>query len=121
MKRQLFENILLMTDSYKVSHIKGYVKGLKRLQSYLESRGGKYSHTLFFGLQYFIKRYLTGKVITLEKINEAEAFWNAHFGREDVFPRLAWLSLLKKHGGKLPIKIRAVPEGSVIPNGNVLM
>jgi nicotinamide phosphoribosyltransferase len=121
MKRDIFLNILLMVDSYKVSHKNGYVKGLKKIQSYLESRGGKYSHTLFFGLQYFIKRYLQGVVITREKINEAEAFWNSHFGRNDVFPREAWENLLTKHGGKLPIIIRAVPEGTIVPNQNVLM
>lgn len=114
-------NILLMTDSYKVSHKNGYVKGLRRIQSYLESRGGKYGQTLFFGLQYFLKRYLQGKVITKAGIDEAEAFWNAHFGRTDVFPRQAWIDLWAKHEGYLPIKISAVPEGIVIPNRNVLL
>jgi nicotinamide phosphoribosyltransferase len=120
--RTLFDwNILLMTDSYKVSHKNGYVKGLKKIQSYLESRGGKYGKTVFFGLQYFLKRYLAGKVITKQKIDEAEAFWNAHFGRTDVFPRQAWLDLWAKHNGYLPIRICAVPEGSIIPYQNVLL
>lgn len=122
MQRQLlFSNILLMTDSYKVSHIHGYIKGLKKIRSYLESRGGKYPYTVFYGLQYFIKRYLQGEVISLKKIEEAEAFWNSHFGRKDVFPKDAWLKLLEKHKGKLPVRIRAVPEGARIPNSNVLM
>jgi nicotinamide phosphoribosyltransferase len=114
-------NILLLTDSYKVSHKNGYVKGLKRIQSYLESRGGKYGKTLFFGLQYFLKRYLQGKVITKAKIDEAEAFWNAHFGRTDVFPRQAWIDLWAKHDGYLPVRICAVPEGTIIPYQNVLL
>jgi nicotinamide phosphoribosyltransferase len=118
----LFEfNILLLTDSYKVSHKNGYVKGLKKIQSYLESRGGKYGKTLFFGLQYFLKRYLQGKVITKAHIDEAEVFWNSHFGRTDVFPRQAWLDLWAKHDGYLPIRICAVPEGSIIPYQNVLL
>lgn len=117
----IFNNILLMTDSYKVSHRNGYVKGLRRLQSYLESRGGRYEKTVFFGLQYFIKRYLVGNVISQAKIDEAETFWNSHFGRTDVFPRAEWERLLFKYGGKLPIRIRAVPEGSVIPYKNALM
>lgn len=28
---------------------------------YFESRGGKYDEVVFFGLQYFLKRYLQGK------------------------------------------------------------
>lgn len=87
----------------------------------MESRGGKYQKTLFFGLQYFLKKYLTGKVITIEKIDEAQNFWNAHFGRTDVFPREAWVALLDAHGGKLPIRIRAVPEGTLVSYKNVLM
>lgn len=32
-----------------------------------------------------------------------------------------WLYILKAHGGKLPLRIRAVPEGSVVPvkNGEI--
>lgn len=32
-----------------------------------------------------------------------------------------WIYILKKYGGKLPLLIRAVPEGSVVPcnNGNL--
>ena len=29
-----------------------------------------------------------------------------------------WLHILEKHGGKLPLRIRAVPEGSVVPVKN---
>jgi nicotinamide phosphoribosyltransferase len=120
--KDIFDNLLLMTDSYKVSHKNGYKKGLKKLQSYLEARGGKYQKAVFFGLQYFLKRYFVGnEVITLAKIDQAQAFWEAHFGRKDVFPRDAWLSLLEKHKGALPIRIRAVPEGTVVPIKNVLM
>lgn len=111
----ILTNLMKMSDSYKVSHVHGYVKGLKKIQSHLTSRGGKYNKTLFFGLQYFIKRYLQGEVITLDKINQAEHFWKNHFGRTDVFNRQAWVDLLNAHGGKLPIRIRAVPEGSLIP------
>jgi nicotinamide phosphoribosyltransferase len=116
----MFENIIKMTDSYKVSHIHGYVKGLQKIQSYLESRGGRHERTLFFGLQYFIKRYLQGVVITAAKIEEASTFWNAHLG-PDIFPKQAWYELLVAHGGRLPILIRAVPEGTLVPQKNVLM
>merc|ERR1719182_466616 len=38
-----------------------------------------------------------------------------HFNRE------GWEYILKEHGGKLPIIIKAVPEGTTVPNKNVLM
>lgn len=32
-----------------------------------------------------------------------------------------WMYILNKHGGRLPLLIKAVPEGSVVPykNGNI--
>ena len=49
-------NILLLSDSYKPSHWKQLPDGTTILHSYLESRGGKFNNTLFFGLQYQIKK-----------------------------------------------------------------
>ena len=62
------ENLILLTDSYKFTHWKQYPNGTTKVYSYLESRGGKFDNTLFYGLQYFIKKYLSGKVVTDEKI-----------------------------------------------------
>jgi nicotinamide phosphoribosyltransferase len=113
-------NILLLTDSYKPSHWKQLPKGVTILRSYLESRGGKFDNTLFYGLQYIIKKYLQGKVITLNKINRAKLFWDAHLG-PGHFNMDGWLHILDKHDGHLPVIIKAVPEGSVIPTSNVLL
>ena len=38
----------------------------------------------------------------------------AHFNEE------GWLHILNEHGGMLPISIKSVPEGSVVPVKNVL-
>ena len=65
------ENIILATDSYKVSHYKQYPPGTEYVYSYFESRGGKFDEICFFGLQYFVKRYLCGPVVTEDKIAEA--------------------------------------------------
>ncbi len=113
-------NILLLTDSYKPSHWKQIPKGTTILRSYLESRGGKFDNTLFFGLQYLIKEYLQGKVVTLDKIYKAKQFWDAHLG-PGVFNIDGWMHILEKHNGRLPVIIKAVPEGSVVPTGNVLL
>lgn len=113
-------NILLLTDSYKPTHWKQLPKGVTILRSYLESRGGKFNNTLVYGFQYIIKEYLQGKVITLNKINRAKLFWDAHLG-PGHFNMDGWLHILEKHNGHLPVIIKAVPEGSVIPTGNVLL
>lgn len=114
-------NLLLSSDSYKASHWAQYPPKTTHIYSYLESRGGQFSETVFFGLQYLLKEYLAGVVVTCEKIDEAEAFWTAHFGHSGMFHKAGWEHILSKHGGRLPVRIRAVPEGSVVPVKNVLL
>jgi len=113
-------NILTLTDSYKTSHWKQYPKGTSKVYSYLESRGGKFNNTMFYGLQYFIKQYLSGQVVTEEKIQRAKKFWDAHLG-PNHFNEAGWRHILDKHNGHLPVRIKAVPEGTVVKTGNVLV
>ncbi len=116
----LDNNLLLLTDSYKVTHWKQYSPGTQNVYSYLEARGGASEEIIFFGLQYFIKRYLTGQVITREKIEEAEKIYKSHFG-QDLFNKTGWEYILEKHGGMLPVEICAVKEGLKLPISRVLM
>ena len=114
-------NIAMMTDSYKASHWKQYPKKTTKIVSYLESRGSKLSdHTLFFGLQYYIKRYLSGNVIDKNGVDIAEKFWTEHLG-PGVFDRTKWDYIVEKYNGMLPIKICAVREGNRVKNHNVLL
>ena len=114
-------NICWLTDSYKVSHFKQYPPGTRRVYSYFESRSGStFPEVCFFGLRYFLERYLAGEVVTVEKIDEAESLFRQHFGG-DVFNRAGWMHIVEKHGGRLPIVIKAVPEGTIVPESNVLM
>ena len=115
------QNILLLTDSYKVSHHKQYPPGTETIFSYFESRGGDFSETVFFGLQYYLKRYLQGVRVTREAIQFAANFYARHLGNPNIFHRVGWEQILSKHGGRLPVVIRAVPEGTVVPVSNVLM
>ena len=110
-------NIILDTDSYKSSHFLQYPKGTRKLFSYLESRGGRYPATRFFGLQYLLKRYLSVRV-TAEMVEEARELITAH---GEPFPYDGWMHIVNAHGGKLPLEIRAVPEGMLVPVRNVLM
>ncbi|XP_048587754.1 nicotinamide phosphoribosyltransferase [Nematostella vectensis] len=114
-----FENILLVTDSYKVSHHRQYPDGTSTVFSYFESRGGKFPEVCFFGLQYIIKKWLLGKVVTEEKIQEAKSLYKLHFGSE-IFNEEGWRYILEEYDGHLPIRIRAIPEGTVVPVKNVL-
>ena len=113
---KLAKNILLNTDSYKVSMFKQYPAGTTGVYSYIESRGGVYDSTLMFGLQAFIKEYLL-EPITQADIDVADEILTAH---GEPFNREGWEYILSEHQGFLPLVIRAVPEGTVVPVSNVL-
>jgi nicotinamide phosphoribosyltransferase len=112
----LNDNLVMDTDSYKFSHWPQYPKNTSYMFSYLESRGGKYAQTLFTGLQPILKRLEKG--FTMENVEEARTFAAAH---GEPFNYEGWKRMFEKHGGKLPVRIRAVPEGFVIPTSNILM
>lgn len=110
-------NIILQTDSYKLTQPKQYPKDMVYMHDYLESRGGVYGYTKFFGLQYYTEKYLM-QTITEEMVKEAEVFCRAHGIYFDV---AGWMYIVNDLEGKLPLRIRAVKEGAIIPNHNVLM
>jgi nicotinamide phosphoribosyltransferase len=115
------DNLLLLTDSYKASHYKQYPPGTEYVYSYFESRGGDFKEGCFFGLQYYLDKYLVGQQVTQEKLDEAKDVWGAHFGDASMFNYAGWKHVLDVHGGKLPVRIKAVPEGTVVPASNVFM
>lgn len=116
------DNLILKTDSYKLNHWNQYPHDTEAVYSYFESRSGaQYDETVFVGLQYILKRYLEGVVVTQMDIIEAEKLAAAHFGGEELFNREGWYHILREHGGKLPVRICAVPEGTPVSVGNVLM
>lgn len=116
----MFEiNRIIDTDSYKASHWLQYPPNVTRAFFYLESRGSDkdWNETVFFGLQYLLKNFFLAP-FTQEMVEEAHEVITAHglpFNYE------GWTRLVKKHGGKMPLRIRAVPEGSVVPLRNALM
>lgn len=115
------ENFVLLADAYKYAHHKLYYPGTSYIYSYLESRGGMFDKTVFFGLQYFLKEYLEGVAFTKQDLEEADVFLKQVFGRDDVFDKAKFQYILDKYDGRLPVKIKAVKEGAVVPTGNVLM
>ncbi|VDM95346.1 unnamed protein product [Thelazia callipaeda] len=114
------ENVLYVADSYKVTHHNQYPEGTTQVYSYFESRGGKFPEICFFGLQYIIKRWLVGPVVTKAMIEQAKHFYKSHFGGLDIFNEDGWNHIVEVHKGYLPLRIKAVPEGTVVPVKNVL-
>ncbi len=110
-------NTILATDSYKASHWLQFPPGTQIVHCYIESRGGRYDRTVFFGLQAFLRRYL-GHPITQADIDEAAEFFAAH---GEPFNREGWEHILAVHGGRLPVEIKAAPEGLAIDTHNVLL
>lgn len=110
-------NPILNTDSYKLSHFLQYPPDTEYLSCYIESRGGDFSQSVFFGLQMFLKKYLC-EPITQSHIDEAEEIAKLHglpFNKE------GWQYILRAHQGFFPIEIEAAPEGSLVPIHNVLL
>lgn len=110
-------NPVLDTDSYKSSHFRQLPPGTESMFSYMESRGGQFGRTVFFGLQYILEEYFS-KPITAEQVKEAGELIEAH---GEPFPWEGWNYIVEQLGGKLPLRVRAVAEGTVVPTHNALL
>jgi nicotinamide phosphoribosyltransferase len=114
----MIRNLILDQDSYKPSHWLQYPPNTTSTYSYLESRGGRYGSTVFVGLQYLLDEYLAGSVVSMADVVEAQTFCQVH---GVPFNSDGWRDLVSAHDGVLPLRIKAVTEGSVIPTHNALM
>lgn len=118
----LLDNTPLRTDSYKINHWNQYPHGTQFVYSYFESRkGAKYPVVPFFGLQAILLKYFVGIKVTNKMIDDAEWLMEKHFGNKKYFNRVGWEYIVNQYGGHLPLRVRAVPEGTPIPTGNLLM
>lgn len=112
----LRENEVIDADSYKSGHPYLLAPGTQNLTAYFSSRGGRYRYTCFNGLQPFMLQHLC-KQITMQDVNEAEEEFLEH---GDPFYRPGWERIVTHYDGRLPLRICAVPEGTVVPTGNAL-
>jgi len=103
------------SDSYKYSHPDQYPKEMISMYDYAEARS-KNDYTVFFGLQYILKNALSKKV-TRDMVQEARTYAEYH---GIPFEYNGWMYIAEELDGRLPIRIKAVPEGILIPTGNVL-
>lgn len=105
---------ILRTDSYKFSQWVQYPAGTEYVSSYIESRGGE-EESVFFGLQAFMKDYMTTP-ITMKDVDRAERIVLAH---GLPFNRSGWEIVVNEYNGMIPVTIEAVAEGTVMPTHNV--
>lgn len=115
---KLNDNLLLSIDIYKAGHMRFYKEGTSKVYSYLCARSTKKSETaLFFGLQPYIK--MLEKGVSKEDAEEFFQYWQEILGSpapQDVVDKINSLVEL----GYIPLEIKAVPEGTIINNKNVL-
>lgn len=120
MKQQnnLAVNLILNADSYKVGHRKMLKKHVDGYYSTIVPRkSSKHSnHVVVAGLQYTINAYVN-IVITKEDVDEAEIEIREQGSR---FDRTIWDKIVNEFGGKIPVKISAIKEGTVVPVQSVV-
>lgn len=114
-------NPLLLTDYYKVGHPFQYPKGTVMVYSNLTARKSRIpevDNIIFFGLQYFIKEYLIGQFNEgffdrpkQEVMEEYRRVIKNTIGDLPSYEHIEKLHDL----GYLPIRIKALPEGSKVP------
>jgi len=116
-------NPIINTDSYKISHPHMYSTEDRRLTgayAYIEARPkGKFPTSVSAG-QIHAARLLSSIIITEEHINHASEIFKAHFS-SDIFDRKPWEKIVKYHEGRLPLKVCALPEGTIVPLGTPMV
>lgn len=110
------------TDSYKQGHWLMTPQNVSKSNVYWEARkNSKWNYTLFFGLQYILKDYFVGSVVTNQDVERLHNLIKAHVPNVEIFNIKGFERILNKHNGKLPIEIYAPKEGTLINKGNVII
>ncbi len=110
-------NRVTLADSYKYSHTKQYPANTVSMFDYAEARSSKlYDKTVFFGLQYILQEYFSTPIQEWE-VEEAAKLAEMH---GIPFAYDGWMYIVNELKGMLPVEIKAVPEGTVVPLKNVL-
>jgi nicotinamide phosphoribosyltransferase len=113
---RLTNNPITDTDSYKPSHPFLFAPEMDSSYYYFASRGGRYRYTCFNGAQALVLGMTD--LVTMDHVREAAEIFEEH---GEPFYREGWERIVTHYGGRIPLRIRAVPEGLVVPTGNVLL
>jgi nicotinamide phosphoribosyltransferase len=115
------KNIVTNTDSYKFMN-NAFMMGVSNVWSaFMSRKGAKYPTTVMTGLQYFLIEYFEGVVVTSDKLQHARFVAQNHLGSEHDLNEEMWETIINEYGGKLPLTIKAMPEGTEVPQGVPLM
>ena len=117
-------SFMLMADTYKNTNPDAMPEGLIKLTSYITPRKSMFKNidkVVFFGLQGFIQEFLIDLVNETffkrdkeEVLSEYKSYLDTQIGKQSYdLSRIAALHDL----GYLPIKMKALPEGSVVNMG----
>lgn len=119
----MYINVFLLSDSYKQKHERMYSEGTNLIFSNMTGRKSRIpgcNELVVFGIQYFIKDVLQGRFNEFfskpleEVVLEYRRVINNHLG-EDVIGEQKVIDL--HNLGYVPLKIKALPEGSTSPIG----
>lgn len=108
------QNLITSTDSYKVSHWQQFPVNMTSTSYYIESRSEGVMLKAA-GFNYLAK--LLSQKITREQVEEANEMMRLHFGR-DLFNYAEWMMIANL--GYFPVRMVAVPEGTVIPSKHTM-
>lgn len=115
---------MLLSDTYKQTHFRMYPAGLTKLVSYWVPRKSMLKNQnkmIFFGLQAFIKEYLIDYFNkNFFKLSEDEVMKQYTDSMDIQIGRLNYdlEGIVALHSlGYLPLEIRALPEGTLVPMG----
>lgn len=110
-------NRVMLADSYKYSHASQYPNMIS-MYDYMEARSDKhYPEVVFVGLQGILQEYFTTPIKQWE-VDEAFEMAQMH---GVPFDKAGWDYIVQKLDGNIPVVIKAVPEGTVMPVKTVLM
>lgn len=114
-------NPVLLSDSYKQFHHLMYPNNLTKLYSNMTPRKSRMEtdYAVWFGLQYYIKEYLIAQWNELffqkpiKEITDEYKRFHKHFSGVENIDTTHIEKL--HHLGYLPLEIKALPEGSIVP------
>lgn len=103
----------LKTDSYKIGHWLMLPDGTRGFFSYAGPRGfiKGLDRAVFWGLNMILKRCFS-RAITHRDVTRAKRFADRHLG-PGIFNEEGWMIIVNEFGGRLPLRVRAIPEGTV--------
>lgn len=114
----LIDNICIDADSYKESHFSFMHPDTTSVFVYASPRfGAKFKEIVAnVGFHIFLKEFARRR-ITMKMVNQASMLLAAH---GVPFNREGFEYIVANHGGKFPVRIRAVEEGTVVTEGNIV-